>query len=185
MIDVPYAPRFQHANAIYHVTDLGTGPSAIFHDDDDHARFNWTLGVTVKRFEWVVLLVVHMTTHVHVLLRAPEENLPAGMQRTKSVYAQGYNRKHKRKGALWAERYGCWLIQSETHLFRTIRYIARNPLEQGMCERPEDYAWSTYGPTLRGEDAWPANGAAELVERCGGPEALKRLVDFGLEADAA
>jgi putative transposase len=180
---VAYPPRFNYPGAVYHVTDLGTGGCAIFRDTEDHERYNWTLGVNVDRYGWLVLMWVHMTTHVHILLQTPLGNLTPGMQRLKSVYAQGYNQKYKRKGALFAERYSCWFIQSDTHFFRTVRYIARNPFEEGMCARPEDFRWSSYGPTLRGDTPRPANGAAELVRRCGGDEALKRLVDFGFEAE--
>lgn len=178
-------PRPIVPGGMYHVSVCGTGPCVIFHDHEDHQHFNFTLAKTVERYGWLLLLWTHMTTHAHLLVWTPQPNLDVGMQRTKSCYALQYNRKYERRGALFDGRYGCRFIQTEKQFFRTVAYIANNPRKAGLCKRGEDWFWGSYGATLRQTRTWPANGADELVRRCGGLEALKRLVDFGYEADAA
>lgn len=170
---------------LYHVYTCGTGPSAIFHDQEDHENFNWTLGTTLDRYAWLVLMWVHLSTHVHLLVETPEPNLDLGMQRLKSCYARGYNRKYGRRGALFDGRYGCRVIQTELQLFRTVAYIARNPVEAGLCVLPEQWRWSSYVHTLRESRPWPANGSYELLRRCGGVDGLRAVVAREYELDAA
>jgi hypothetical protein len=79
--------RILLCDALYHVYTCATGPSPLFRDRRDHEHFNRTLRKTVEMYGWRVLIWVHMTTHVHLLVRTPEPNLDAGMQRTKSCYA--------------------------------------------------------------------------------------------------
>ena len=159
---------------MYHVYACGTGPSVIFHDAEDHQHFNWTLGKSVERYSWLVLMWVHLSTHVHLLVWTPEANLDRGM-----------HRKYGRRGALFDGRYGCRFIQTDDQFLRTVVYIANNAVAAGLCSRAEDWFWSSYRLTINDGRTWPANGSNELVRRCGGLESLKRLVDGGHGAEAA
>ena len=55
----------------------------------------------------------------------------------------------------------------------SFRYIVRNPVEAGLCERPEEWPWSSYGSTLG------LAGGFEFVD------ASAVLTCFGSPADAA
>ena len=35
-------------------------------------------------------------------------------------------------------------LLSDEHLLTAYRYLARNPVEAGLCARPEDWVWSSY-----------------------------------------
>ena len=56
-----------------------------------------------------------MATHYHLLLETPLANLAIGMKLINSGYAQGFNRRHKRVGALFQGRYYSVLIDDERH----------------------------------------------------------------------
>jgi hypothetical protein len=89
-----------------------------------------------------------MDTHVHLLIEVPEGNLPAGMQRLHGNYARAFNQRYSRGGSLFARRYGNTHITDDGHLWTAVRYIARNPVEAGLCRCPEDHAWSSHGCVL-------------------------------------
>jgi hypothetical protein len=89
-----------------------------------------------------------MTTHYHAILITPEANLAAGMCRLNGDFASLYNRRHGRRGHVFERRYWSGLIESDGHLLEACRYVALNPVRAGMCDRPEDYEWSTYAATL-------------------------------------
>jgi REP element-mobilizing transposase RayT len=89
-----------------------------------------------------------MTTHYHLLLETPKPNLAVGMKLINSAYAQGFNRRHKRVGALFQGRYHSVVIETERQLLHTALYIAFNPVRAGLCAEPEDWPWS--GSVLRG-----------------------------------
>jgi hypothetical protein len=57
-------------------------------------------------------------------------------------------------------------------------YVVLNPVLAGLCPRPEDWRWSSYGTTLRISDDFPFVTASSLVAEAGGStEALRRAVD--------
>jgi hypothetical protein len=94
-----------------------------------------------------------MTNHFHIVLQTPSPNLAQGMQWLNSVYAAYYNRRHKKKGHLFGERYKAIHVQSEAYLQRLCRYVVLNPVAAKIVAAPEDYRWSTYRATAGLEPA--------------------------------
>ncbi len=134
--------RIQLPGAIYHVTSRGTGPCVIFRDDADREFFVRRLQRVASRCAWKCHSYCLMTTHYHLLLETPEANLAEGMKLINSCYAQGFNRRHKRVGALFQGRYHSVLIESERQFHHAALYIAVNPVRAGLCELPDDWPWS-------------------------------------------
>ncbi len=139
---MPRPLRHQAANAAYHVTGRGTGPSTIFVDDLDRRIFLRRLAKVEARLGWVSHAICLMETHFHLLVQTPDPNLAAGMHQLNSFYAQSFNRRHGRVGALFQGRYHAVVIDSERHFDEVVRYIADNPVRAGLCERPEDWPWT-------------------------------------------
>ena len=69
-----------------------------------------------------------MTNHVHlIVVPSHEDGLAEAIGRTHFVHTQYVNRLHGRSGHLWHGRfYSCPL--DETHLWRSMVYIERNPV---------------------------------------------------------
>lgn len=86
-----------------------------------------------------------MPTHYHLLLTVAADTLQLGMHGLNFAYARRFNAVHGRKGHLFGERYHCAPVRTDAHMLRALRYIARNPVKAGLCERPEDWYWSSYG----------------------------------------
>ena len=141
---VPRAPRVQVPGAAYHVMSRGVRRQAIFRDDDDRASFLSVLWAVVRRHDWSCLAFCLMTTHYHLVIRTPDANLAAGMQRLNGNFAQGFNRKHGEAGHLFERRYHSVPIERDAHLLELYRYIALNPVRAGVCSRPEGWRWSSY-----------------------------------------
>jgi hypothetical protein len=127
-----------------------------------------------------------MENHVHLLIETREANLGAGMQRLHGLYAQTYNERHGRCGHLFQGRYGAVRIQSDEQLWTVAAYIALNPVEAGLCERPDQWPWSSYGATTgRPSPEWL--DVARLLwyfEGLGG-ESLQRYVELTMGAGSA
>jgi REP element-mobilizing transposase RayT len=83
-----------------------------------------------------------MTTHVHLLVEAPGTGISAAMHWLLGVYAQRFNRRHRRKGHLYEERFRAWVIRDEAHLERAITYVLANPSRVGLCSQAADWPWS-------------------------------------------
>jgi hypothetical protein len=88
-----------------------------------------------------------MTNHYHLVLQTPEPNLSKGMQWLNSAYANWFNREHGRCGHLFQGRFKAFLVDQETYFADVLRYVVLNPVRAKLCERPEDYRWSSYRAT--------------------------------------
>jgi putative transposase len=93
---------------------------------------------------------VVMPEHVHLLISEPERGtLAQAMQSLK----QGVARRLALRAAdsFWLERYDDFNVWNHRKFVEKLRYIHRNPVERGLVERPEDWAWSSFHHYLSGE----------------------------------
>src|SRR5262245_6576248 len=95
------------------------------------------LAKAVDRFGWRQLAYCLMNNHVHLLLETPSANLSEGMRSLHSGYAQGFNLRHGRVGHVFQGRYGAVLMARDAQVCAAAAYIARNPVEAGLCRTPE------------------------------------------------
>lgn len=173
---VPSPPR-DYAAGLHHVWVNATGLWAYFMDEADRRTWIDLLAEVAERHDWSVIAFCQMTTHVHMILDVPDRSLPLGMQYLNREYGRIFNLRHDRAGNLVRKRYGSRRIQDDADLLGTYLYVVLNPVEEGMCERAEDWRWSSY-PTTLGltSDFAFVNAALVLAELGGSVDALRRLV---------
>ena len=93
-----------------------------------------------------------MTNHLHILLKSGESGLATYMRRLLSSYAQFYNRRHKRAGHLFQNRYKSILCEEEAYFDKLVAYIHLNPLKAGIVESFEElarYPWSGHAVLMK------------------------------------
>jgi putative transposase len=147
---MPRRPRSElPQDGVYHVTTRGVAHTAIFHDDDERRLFLRLLGDVVRRYDWRCHVFCLMTTHYHLVAETALWRLSDGMHRLNGVYAQAFNRRHKRSGHLFGERYASWVVEDDQHLRTACEYVLQNPVRAGLCERAEQWPWSAVRPQLR------------------------------------
>jgi hypothetical protein len=128
--------------------------------------------------------VAELTTHVHLILHVPDRSLPLGMQWLNSAYSRHFNDRHDRVGQFVKGRYGSRRIRSASDLLATYVYVVLNPVEAGLCPRPEDWRWSSYATTLGITADFPFADASVVIAEAGGTaDALRKLVDAELRAN--
>jgi putative transposase len=92
------------------------------------------------RFGLSVYGYVAMSEHVHLLVSEPERGLLAdALHYLKLSFA-----KRVGAGVFWQKRYYDRNVRDEREFEEKLRYIHRNPVKRGLCERPEDWTWSSY-----------------------------------------
>ena len=146
---MPRQPRLNSESGFYHVTTRGVDKSIIFKDDADRIRFLKRLRESSEKHAVEIHAWCLMDNHVHLLLRCSSANSLASFMRDMiSKYAEYFNNRHDRVGALVQGRFWSAPIKSDEQLLSTVRYIHRNPEEAGMC--PADaYRWSSYQSYIR------------------------------------
>lgn len=152
---MPRKPREEAEDAIHHVYSRGNRRQAIFFDDTDRVTYLAHLARVIARKRWRCLAYCLMSNHMHLLIQTPGADLGIGMQRLQSVYAQTFNERHGIDGHLFQGRYGSERVKSDAQLVTTLRYIALNPVEAGLCADARDWRWSSYALLVEGiAPAW-------------------------------
>ena len=85
-----------------------------------------------------------MGNHIHLLVETRDPNLGDGMHRLQGSYAQYFNRRHGYVGHLFQDRYKAVPVTSDGQLVMAAAYIARNPVEAGLCASAIDWTWSSH-----------------------------------------
>ena len=137
--------RHEVLNGIYHLTQHATGDEPLFLDPFDRFFFEGLLGRTLTRFRWELHAYCQVGNHYHLLIVLRELTLALGMQSLNCRYVQGFNQRHGRRGTLVRGRYTSTLVETESHYLECLTYIAMDPVGAGLCRRPEDWEWSSYG----------------------------------------
>ena len=135
-------PREEHSPGVYHVYARGNDRQRIFLTDADRRLYLALLGKVTTVRRWRTMAFCLMDNHLHFLVETVSPNLGAGMGRLHGSYAQDYNRRHGRTGHLFERRYNAVPIASDAQLQMVARYTAVNPVEAGLCDRPEAWPWS-------------------------------------------
>lgn len=126
----------------------GADRQDIVSDDDDRYMFEHHAGDLVRRGLLEIHAYALMDNHFHLLGRSPEGELSAAMHRFGCEYARWYNRRHRRDGPLFRNRFVSVLIDDDEQLLVASRYIQRNPLAFVPPTALGNYRWSSLGPYL-------------------------------------
>jgi REP element-mobilizing transposase RayT len=134
----------------------GNRKARLFLDDVDREGYLWLLGQVIVRQGWRCLSYCLMNNHVHLLIETPEPNLGRGIQIVHGDFGRNFNRRHDGSGHVFQRPYGSNRMTNDEHLWTAAAYIAANPVEAGICARPEEWPWSSYGATSAGlrRPAW-------------------------------
>jgi putative transposase len=176
--------RPEVSDGIYHVYNRGNAKQPIFEDDEDRTCFLRTFRAVRKLCDWRCLSYCLLGNHYHLLIRTPVPNLARGMRQLNSTYAQAFNRRRDRAGHVFQGRYGARLVERDEHFLSTLRYIALNPVEAGLCDRPEQWPWSAHG-ALRGLAGSDMVDVDEALGLLGSSPSEARAIYLGATADSA
>lgn len=160
--------------AFYHVISRGNNGGRIVRDAIDRAAFRSRLDRVARKYGWEALAWCLMKTHVHFVVRAPEECVSRGMQALNSRHAQCMNRRHGCTGHLFQNRFFSVEVATDAHLVSSIAYVNRNPFAAHVVEAAEDWRDSSYRAMLGLEPAPPWLAVDEILELFGRTTATAR-----------
>jgi len=89
--------------------------------------------------------------HVHLLLKTGYVPISTVMRRLLTGHAAYFNRRHRRHGKLFQNRYKSILCQEDTYLLELVRYIHLNPLRAKLVSN------------LKSLDKWSYSGHSTLM----------------------
>jgi len=127
---------------LFHAYSRGVDGTLIVRDDKDRVSWVSLLARTSDRFGWRLWTYCLLTNHFHLVVEAAPDDLSRGMHRLNGIYAQTFNRRHKRTGHLFGDRFGVRAIDSKEQLVATCHYVRANPVRAGLCDEPDAWPWS-------------------------------------------
>ena len=136
----------------HHVTQRGNRRQPTFFCDRDYRDYLELLAESCRRAGTAVWAYCLMPNHVHlVMVPDSEDGLRAALGEAHRRYTRRINLRHNWRGHLWQERFHSFPMD-EHHLLAAVRYIERNPLAAGLCERAEQWRWSSARAHIAGRD---------------------------------
>jgi REP element-mobilizing transposase RayT len=129
----------------------------IFRDDGDRADFVRRLAAQAEAGAITVYAWTLLPDHIHLLVRTGARTLPRTMRSLLTGYAGAFNRRHRRAGHLFQNRYKSIVVEEEPYFLELVRYLHLNPLRAGVV------------PDLRALDRYPWAGHAVLIGRLAAP----------------
>lgn len=144
----------------WHLINRGVDKRVVYKDEKDYVRFirsmylfndsNYVVSTTRKNIhtgktELVqkreLLLQIHayslMPNHYHILVSTADgasENVSLFMKKLNKGYAQAFNKRHNRTGALWQGKYKKIQVTKDSHFSHLPFYIHCNPLDLFLPE---------------------------------------------------
>ncbi|HJX34673.1 MAG TPA: transposase [Desulfatiglandales bacterium] len=159
---MPRKSRIDTPGALHHVIGRGINRQEIFTDTKDYITFLDRLGdllidTKTSCYAWALI-----PNHFHILIRTGQVPISVLMKRLLTGYAVYYNRRHKRSGHLFQNRYKSILCQEDSYLLELIRYIHLNPLRAKLISEYENldkYPYSGHGILMGVSEAiWQDTG---------------------------
>ncbi len=125
---MPRKARIDAPGALHHIIARGIARRKLFDDDDDRDFFIERLGEIVSDTDTQCFAWALIPNHFHLLLKTGAVPISTVMKRLLTGYAMYYNRRHKRYGHLFQNRYKSILCQEDSYLLELTRYVHLNPL---------------------------------------------------------
>lgn len=158
---MPRQSRIDTEGALHHIIARGIERRKIFHDDQDRHDFIDNLGLILEQTKTQCYAWSLIPNHFHLLLKTGQVPIVTVMRRLLTGHAIRYNRRHKRHGHLFQNRYKSILCQEDSYLLELVRYIHLNPLRAKLVSNLEqltNYPFSGHGTIMgKNEHTWQSS----------------------------
>ena len=146
--------RFHQSGQSHFVTFCCYHRRPLLSTDESRRAFESALERVRRSYGLCLYGYVIMPEHVHLLLSESQRGTLADALKS---LKQGVSRRLignfplKPKAGLsgppqhfWQKRYYDFNIRNYAQFVEKLRYIHRNPVNRGLCDRPEDWPWSSF-----------------------------------------
>lgn len=166
---MPRANRYFLPGYVWHITHRCHKREFLLKFPRDRKRWRHWLFEAKNRYGLCVLNYAVTSNHIHLLVFDNGKNeIPSSMQLVSGRTAQEYNRRKKRKGAFWEDRYHATAIETNAHLAQCLVYIDLNMVRAGAVKHPSDWPDAGYAELLRDRQRY------KIVDQ----DCLMRLLDI-------
>jgi REP element-mobilizing transposase RayT len=186
--------RLDAPGTLHHVIVRGIERRKIVNSDQDRKDFVSRMGTIASETGTLIYAWALMNNHAHIFLRSGPSGLPRYMRRLLSGYAVSYNRRHRRHGHLFQNRYKSIVCEEDPYFKELVRYIHLNPLRTKLVESLAEldrYRWCGHSVLMgRVKNDWQDRdyvlkwfGAKEGEAKKAYRQFVKKGIDQGRRSD--
>jgi putative transposase len=132
--EMPRLARLDAPGILHHIMGRGIERSNIFINNKDRNDFISRLSLLVVEGAFEVYAWTLMHNHFHLLVKTKNRPLSSSMRKLLTGYVVNFNRRHKRYGHLFQNRYKSIVCQEDVYLRELVRYIHLNLLRAGLVK---------------------------------------------------
>lgn len=141
---MPRVARQKAPEGIYHIMCKSISEVDLFKDDEDKLKYLSLVKKYQKTYEFRVYGYCLMDNHLHLIIDANGSDISRIMHSINFSYAQYFNRRHKRHGHLFQDRFKSKMVKDERYLLALSAYVHNNPTDiKGYEKEPEKYEFSS------------------------------------------
>ncbi len=134
--------RFQNTGHSHFVTFTCYHRRPLLESETNCRTFEAALERVRRSFGIRVFGYVVMPDHVHLLMSEPRRDTLADVLKS---LKQGVSRLLIGEADhFWQKRYYDFNVLTNAKFLEKLRYLHRNPVRRGLCERPEGWVWSSF-----------------------------------------
>jgi len=131
---MPRVARLDAPGVLHHVMGKGIERRKIFINNKDRDDFINRLAElssngTMDIYAWALL-----PNHFHMLCKTKNRPLSSSMRKLLTGYVVNFNRRHKRHGHLFQNRYKSIVCQEDAYLMELVRYIHLNLIRSSLVK---------------------------------------------------
>ena len=141
---MPRTFRFKNEEAIYHIMCKSITEVDLFKDTEDKKKYL----LLIKKYKILYNFKLYgyclMDNHLHLIIDANGADISKIMHGINFSYAMYFNKRHKREGHLFRDRFKSIIVANERYLRTLSLYTHNNPTDISQYKDcPEKYAFSS------------------------------------------
>jgi len=151
---MPRQSRLDAPGTLHHVIGRGIEGGKLYRKQGDREDFLDRIAKLCEAKALSVYAWALLDTHFHLLVRTGNQSLSHSMRKLLTGYVVNFNRRHRRYGHLFQNRYKSILCEEDPYLLELARYIHLNPLRARIVRNWEElrfYPWSGHS-AIMGEE---------------------------------
>jgi putative transposase len=125
---MPRLARLDAPGVLHHIIIRGIERRKIFRDDKDKDNLVDRLSILLPETQTTCYAWALLSNHAHFLFRSGSSGISTLMRRLLTGYAIYFNRRYRRHGQLFQNRYKSIICQEDIYFKELVRYIHLNPL---------------------------------------------------------
>lgn len=141
---MPRMARVKTVESIFHIMCKSISEVNLFRDDEDKKKYLLLVQKYKDLYNFKIYGYCLMDNHSHLMVDANGSDISKVMHGINFSYAMYFNKKYKREGHLFKDRFKSKIVNNERYLKVLSLYVHNNPTDLGEYKNcPEKYAFSS------------------------------------------